>query len=95
MKAQVTVKVGEASYPVVVQYEDNSFVAEVKKAVVTELKETFDGFESVKAGHLTLKTLDGDVIMEEIPAGKKFLADLVIPDKRMICKYLLRLLNCL
>ena len=74
------VVVGGQSHPVVVRYEPNEFVAEVKKLIVAKLKNAFDEFDSVKAGYLTLRTLDGSLIVEdEMPNGKKFLAELVIP----------------
>jgi hypothetical protein len=82
VKAQFVVVVGTQPYPVVVRYEPNEFVAEVKELIVAELKTTYDGFESVKDGYLTLKTLDGSLIAgTRIPEGQKFFADL---DERLV-----------
>jgi hypothetical protein len=82
VKAQFKVVVDEKSYPVVVRYEPHEFVIEIKKLIVAELKSGYDGFDSAAWGYLTLKTLDGDVIIgDELPTGNnKFLAELSIPN---------------
>lgn len=55
----------EEPYVVGALYDPQQFVAEVKKRIVAELQSAYDGFDSVKAGYLTLKALNGDVIMED------------------------------
>ena len=68
-------------YQVEVSYNPGKSVAGVKELITAKLKSNYDGFESAKAGYLTLKTLDGDVIVEdEMPKGKKFLAELTVPE---------------
>jgi hypothetical protein len=89
VKALFLVIVRGESYPVVVRYEPHDFVAEIKMLVIAELKSNYDGFESMKAGYLTLKTLEGDVILEdEMPKGKKFLAELTVPKSETESKFL-------
>ena len=80
MEALCTVVFGGRPYEVVVSYNAGQFVAGVKELIVDELKSSYNGFDSVKAGYLTLKTLDGDVIVQDImPDGNDFLAELVVP----------------
>jgi hypothetical protein len=83
LKAQCKVVVNAQThqpYVVVVHYDSHEFVAEVKKLIVAKLKACYDGFDSVKSGYLTLKALNGDVIMEgTMPEGNKFLAELSRP----------------
>ena len=77
VEALFTVRYEGRSYQVEVSYNPGKSVTGVKKLIVAKLRSNFDGFEHVKAGYLTLKTLDGDVIAsDEMPLGKNFLADL-------------------
>ena len=77
VEALFTVRYEEKSHQVEVSYNPGKYVAGVKELIVTKLRSNFDGFEDVKAGYLTLRTLDGDVIEgARMPEGDKFLADL-------------------
>ena len=82
VEAVFKVRYKNHQYDVEVCYNPGKSVAGVKELIVVKLKSNYDGFDSVKAGYLTLKTLDGVVIMEdEMPEGKKFFADL---DERLV-----------
>ena len=77
VEALFTVNYKGKRYKVEVCYNAGKSVVGVKKLIVAELKSNYDGFDTVKNRYLTLKTLDGTVIeADEIPEGKKFLADL-------------------
>lgn len=77
VEALFIVLYGGKSHQVEVGYNPGKAVAGVKELIVTQLKSTYDGFESVKAGYLTLKTPDGAVIEgTRMPEGNDFLADL-------------------
>jgi len=66
-----------------VSYNNGKTVAGVKELIVAKLKSNYDGFESVKSGYLALKTLDGDVIIQNrMPEGDEFLADLTVPEAK-------------
>ena len=80
------VVVGGQSYPVVVRYEPNEFVAQVKEFIVAKLKNTISVFKNIDlyTDWLTLKTLDGSLIAgTRIPEGDEFLAELVIPQGKL------------
>ena len=62
-------------YQVEVSYNPGKSVAGVKKLIITDLKSTISVFKDIDLYNdwLTLKTLEGDVIVEdEMPKGKKF-----------------------
>ena len=85
VKAQFVVVVGGQSYPVVVRYEPNEFVAQVKEFIVAKLKNTISVFKNIDlcTDRLTLKTLDGSLIVgNRIPEGHEFLAEIEIPQRK-------------
>jgi hypothetical protein len=72
---------GGETYPVVVRYKPNEFVAEIKNLIVSSIKAAYDGFESLKAGYLILKTRDGthQVTENRMIPGDEFIAEIHIP----------------
>ena len=81
-------------YQVEVSYNPGKSVAGVKKLIITDLKSTISVFKDIDLYNdwLTLKTLEGDVIVEdEMPKGKKFLAELLVPKSEAESKFLEKL----
>ncbi len=69
-------------YQVEVSYAPGKTVVGVKKLIIAEMKKTISVFKNIDLFNdwLTLKTLDGDVIMQNrIPEGNEFLAELLVP----------------
>src|SRR5438552_3934991 len=57
----------------------------VKELIVAELKKNYHGFESLRAGYITLKTVDGiDVTEDLMPAGEEFSAVLELQTSRSL-----------
>src|SRR5690349_11324569 len=82
VKVRVIVKAGDSEYTVGVKYDNDEIVDEVKKLVVAELKEIYDGFDTVKAGYLTLfndKACTDAIMEDEMPVAKRFYGRLNIP----------------
>ena len=76
-------------FSVDVDLEDGVFITRVKKLVLAELKENYDGFDNAKAGYLTFfkqySANEGfaEVIEEEEPTfPRKFYASLIIPEAK-------------
>ena len=87
VEAVFTVNFEGRPYEVEVCYNPGKSVAGVKELIVTKLKSNYDEFDAVKAGYLTLKTLDEKVIVgTRMPKGDDFLAELKIPEPVPVSK---------
>ena len=90
MEALFTVRYEGKSHQVEVSYNPGKSVAGVKELIVAKLKDAIAGPRElsqmeVRVEDLTLKTLDGVMIAsDEMPLGKKFLADL---DESLVVKH--------
>jgi hypothetical protein len=85
-KAQFIVIADGDRFPVVIRFESDEFLAEIKHIIVNKLKSSYDGFDRVKPSYLVVKTKDGQVVdsnrISQWQGNDEFIAEIHFPEKR-------------